>query len=314
MAPALNGHALAALSSAGLGSLVTRLGAIGLDEFHVGFRGRIASPGRCPRGSPLSRSRLDAALVEAAIQAGAIFLEETHAAGGRNSRRRAPGAADPSRAVRSTSRRASSWSPRDWAVRILADGSVRARTEIRPGSRIGAGCLIADPCRLYENGRSSWRSAATGYVGAVRVEDGSLNVAAAFAPALVRRWGSPGLAAAAVLAEAGSRRSPAWRMRAGRGRPASRGRRGPWPRSGCSCWATPPDMSSHSPGRESPGPWRRAQAVDALALQAIERWDPRLAEPGRPAPPTDRPPADRLPRGSLWACASPGWLRSDLKF
>ena len=74
----LNGQALAALRSAGLGSLVTRLGGIGLDEFHVGFRGRTARLAM-PEGVALSRSRLDAALVEAAIAAGARFLDETHA-------------------------------------------------------------------------------------------------------------------------------------------------------------------------------------------------------------------------------------------
>ena len=42
-----------------------------------------------------------------------------------------------------------------------------------------------------------------GYVGLVRVEDGSLNVAAAFDPELVRRLGTPGVAGAAIVAEAG---------------------------------------------------------------------------------------------------------------
>ena len=43
----------------------------------------------------------------------------------------------------------------------------------------------------------------SGYVGLVRLEDGSLNVGAAFELAFVRSFGTLAAAAAAVLAEAG---------------------------------------------------------------------------------------------------------------
>ena len=74
----LNAHALACLRSAGLGSLVERQGAIKLDQLQVGFRNRQARLA-LPEGAALSRSRLDAALVDAATDAGARFMPETQA-------------------------------------------------------------------------------------------------------------------------------------------------------------------------------------------------------------------------------------------
>ena len=73
----------------------------------------------------------------------------------------------------------------------------------RAESRIGAGCRLTIASSGYEEGTIFMAVARRGYVGLVRVEDGSLNVAAAFEPELVRRHGTTGAAASAVLAEAG---------------------------------------------------------------------------------------------------------------
>ena len=72
------------------------------------------------------------------------------------------------------------------------------------GSRIGCGCSLAEAPAAYGNHGVFMALGAGGYVGIVRVEDGSVNVAAAFDPALVRRWGTPAAAAREVLAEAGA--------------------------------------------------------------------------------------------------------------
>ena len=52
----------------------------------------------------------------------------------------------------------------------------------------------------------------SGYVGLVRVEDGHLNVAAAFNKYHVKESGSPGAAANRILLEAGFAPCPHWIM------------------------------------------------------------------------------------------------------
>jgi flavin-dependent dehydrogenase len=139
--------------------------------------------------------------VEAAIAAGARFLAETLAvvAGSRDGTRRV-GLTRAGRSIEVAARvvlvATGLGNPR------LADDS-RARTQIQAGSRIGAGCLIANAPGFYDERTIFMAVGRKGYVGAVRVEDGSLNVAAAFEPAVVRQWGTPGFAAAAIIAEAG---------------------------------------------------------------------------------------------------------------
>jgi menaquinone-9 beta-reductase len=196
----LNAHALACLHSAGLGSLVAGLGAIKLDQLQVGFRNR-QSCLALPEGAAISRSRLDAALVGAATAAGARFMSETQAnVGGTRNRLRPLRLIHQGISIEIEAR----------VVLVAAglgnqcqtDGSA-ARTEVRPGSRIGAGCLIEDAPGFYHERTIFMAVGREGYVGTVRVEDGSLNVAAALQPAFVRRHGTPGAAAAAIIFEAG---------------------------------------------------------------------------------------------------------------
>ena len=270
----LNGQALTALRSEGLGSLVTRLGAIGLDEFQVGFRGRTARVAM-PEGVALSRSRLDTALVEAATAAGAQFLQETHAtvADIRDGMRRVT-LTQPGRSLEAAARVvlvASGLGNSHWA-----DGSA-VRTRIRPGSRIGAGCVVADAPGFYAERTIFMAVGRDGYVGAVRVEDGSLNVAAAFEPALVRRWGTPALAAAAVLAEAGfpsitGLENAHWQGTAGLTRQTR-------PLAFDRLFLLGDAAGYVEPFTGQGIAWALAsgQAVAPLALQAMERWDWRLA-------------------------------------
>src|SRR5204862_4738326 len=87
----LNGQALAALHGAGLGTLTQSLGAVPLHRFWLASRGQRAVL-QLPSGVAISRDSLDAALVLAAIHAGANFLPEALAvcsnvtAAGRNLR------------------------------------------------------------------------------------------------------------------------------------------------------------------------------------------------------------------------------------
>ncbi len=195
----LNGHALAALAAAGLGGLPARSGAIGLRQFHIGFRKRTARLA-LPAGVALSRAALDVALTEAAVDAGATYVSETQASVGE--------IRDGLRQVSLTGSGPSS----EIAARVVlvATGlgtprlaaSSAAATEVRPGSRIGAGCVVAEAPAWYGDGTIFMAVGSRGYVGAVRVEDGSLNIAAALDQALVRQCGTPGRAAVQILAEA----------------------------------------------------------------------------------------------------------------
>jgi flavin-dependent dehydrogenase len=270
----LNGHALAALRSAGLESLVTRLGGIGLEAFRVGFRGRDARLAMT-EGVALSRSRLDAALVEAATDAGAQFIDETIAAV-REIR-------DGTRLVRLTHERASIELSARVVLVATGLGTLRrddlsmTRTRVRPGSRIGVGCLLAAAPGFYEDHTIFMAVGREGYVGAVRVEDGSVNVAAAFEPALVRRWGAPGLAAAAILAEAGfpsiaGLESARWQGTAGLTRQTR-------PVADERLFLLGDAAGYVEPFTGEGIAWAlvSAQAVAPLARRAMERWDPQLA-------------------------------------
>jgi 2-polyprenyl-6-methoxyphenol hydroxylase-like FAD-dependent oxidoreductase len=74
-----------------------------------------------------------------------------------------------------------------------------------PGSRIGAGVTIPAEAvpGFFAPGTVFMATARGGYVGLVRIEDGRLDVAAAFDVAFVKGQGGPGPAAEAVLGEVG---------------------------------------------------------------------------------------------------------------
>ncbi len=197
----LNREALAVLRAEGLGTLVDDAKALDLDEFHVRMRGRsIRLP--LPEGKALSRERFDAALVAAAIAEGVDFLPETTASVKDNEEDARPVQLD---------RHGESVTARARIVLVAAglgnhctDVEPRIITKVARHARIGAGCMVDDdnaPAE-YNSGAVHMAVGRGGYVGLVRVEDGRLNIAAAFDTAVVRSAGSPGRAAAEILAEA----------------------------------------------------------------------------------------------------------------
>jgi flavin-dependent dehydrogenase len=196
----LNGKALDALRTAGLGALVERLGGLDLSGFDVHLAGRAAwFP--LPAGKALARDRLDVALVEAAVAAGAHFLPEATA------RLVAPGEATRTVRLDCQSRQATV----EARVVLVASGLAGNSLEVEPGlrtqiaarSRIGAGCVVSEFPGSYGEGTIHMAVGRSGYVGLVRVAGGMLNVAAAFDRDFVRDRGGPAAAAAAVLDEAG---------------------------------------------------------------------------------------------------------------
>jgi flavin-dependent dehydrogenase len=270
----LNGQALAVLRSAGLGSLVAELGGVELDEFQLRYRGRVARLA-LPMGAVISRARLDAALVAAAIDSGAQYVQET--------RGLVDGVRGGTRVVRLVQSRGAI--EVDARVVLVATGlgslslaaDAKAETRIAAGSRIGAGCVVPDAPEFYDPRTVFMAVAREGYVGMVRLEGGSLNVAAALEPGFVRRSGGPGDAAAAVLADAGFPPIvPLGRL--------------PWQGTVGLTRRTRPIAASRlfllgdATGYVEPFTgegiaWALAsgEAIAPLALRAIERWEPHLA-------------------------------------
>jgi flavin-dependent dehydrogenase len=196
----LNGVALRALETAGLGDLLDALGAVPLERIRLALQGRELELA-LPAGRSLSRGRLDLALCEAAIAAGAVLRSpwEATVAGSHPAGREVllRCGAD----VQLTSAR----------VVLVASGlgspalgaELPIETRISPRARIGAGCELDAGVKGYGRGTIHMAIGRHGYVGLVRNEAGALNLAAAFDRPHLIAAGGPAASAAAVLAEAG---------------------------------------------------------------------------------------------------------------
>jgi flavin-dependent dehydrogenase len=270
----LNGRAMAVLDSVGLGSLVAESGGVPLEGFRLHFRGRRASID-LPAGAAIARDRLDAELVAAAVGAGARFLPETRAQVG--------AVVDGMRIVQL----AGCGATQEVHTRVIlvACGlgsscltpATPRRVRVARGSWIGAGCLIATVPSGYEEGTIFMAVARNGYVGVVRLADGSLNVAAAFPPERVRRLGSPAAAARAVLAEAGI--PPIDELRSARWEGTARLTRRTRPIAAERLFLLGDAAGYVEPFTGEGMTWALAsgQAIAPLALRAIERWEPGLS-------------------------------------
>jgi 2-polyprenyl-6-methoxyphenol hydroxylase-like FAD-dependent oxidoreductase len=195
----LNGAALSLLEEAGLGNLLPRCGAVALNRVNLAAGSGTVTL-RLPAGAALSRESLDSALIRAAVDEGVTFLPGTMARVGRE----APGHRQVtlSSAVQGetvvTAR-----------IVVVADGLSGLSLTREPGhrvlaqrhSRIGAGAVAARAPDWVERGAIYMYCGTGGYVGAVRLEDGRLDVAAALDPQHVRRHGNLGTAVSAILRE-----------------------------------------------------------------------------------------------------------------
>lgn len=196
----LSHGAVQSLREAGLGSRLTEDLAVPLRRLRLAAGGRRAEI-PLPRGAAISREVLDCALVEAAIDAGAAFLSECEA--------RLGTAGPDCRSLRLGKR--DGWIVANARVVLGATGLAAspggAETELAPiigrNSRIGAGAIAELGGAGYRPGTIDMACGRGGYVGLVRLEDGRLNLAAAFDRAYVRRAGGLGAAAERILNEAG---------------------------------------------------------------------------------------------------------------
>jgi menaquinone-9 beta-reductase len=269
----LNMSALGVLESVGLNGLAADLGGITLETLELAFSGRgkrLALPG----GVALSRARLDAALVDAAVSSGAAFLGETQglvAGVGLEARRVLLVRHD--RTITAAAR-----------VVLIATGLGQPRFEggpavetlVAPRSRVGAWCTIAEHPDFYRERAVFMAVGRGGYVGLVRVEGGYLNVAAAFEKELLRRCGSPGMAATMMLAEAGFPAPPALRGVPWQGTiPLTRRTR---PIAGERFFLLGDATGYVEPFTGEGMAWAliSGKAIVPLVLRGIDRWDPSL--------------------------------------
>lgn len=192
----LSARTIEELHRAGLGAIVDNLGAPSLRRLRLGGCGRAADLS-LPGGIAVSRRALDAALVEAAVATGAHFLPRYSVSIG-------PVCGD-TRKIELLS----STSHHTARATIVADASglgsklVSAAVVRRAQrQRIGCNAIVEAANEAYRAGTIYMAVGRSGYVGATRLEDGRLNVAAALDQRALREHG-PGALVDEILGEAG---------------------------------------------------------------------------------------------------------------
>jgi flavin-dependent dehydrogenase len=196
----LNQRAVAVLQQAGLAQELENCGGVAIERFRL-VAGHRASEFSLPQGLGVSRSTLDAMLVDAAIRAGTTFSPETQAVV------EASFTDGLRHVVLNSNGQREQIAAR---VVIAADGLSRASlkrlpefaSQISPQSRVGIGASMEDDGSDYGNGQIVMVVSRIGYVGLTRVERGELNVAAALDPALLHEGRPLGEIVAAILADA----------------------------------------------------------------------------------------------------------------
>lgn len=185
----LNAPALRALASSGI--------ELSAGSAFTGMRlcclGRVAHL-PLPPGVAISRMRLDAILVEHAIDAGARFVPATRATlDGPTQHGRRVVLRNPSTCYAVEARVVLDCG--GLATRLLPDPDWR----IAPRARIGVAATLLEAPTWHDPGVIHMACAAQGYVGLVRAESGVTNIAAALDPVRCHEAGGPAAAVAEIL-------------------------------------------------------------------------------------------------------------------
>ncbi|MDX2197823.1 MAG: NAD(P)/FAD-dependent oxidoreductase [Phycisphaerae bacterium] len=196
------GHAgMRALRSIGLGHVADHLGAPHVEQLQLHVA-RTVSRIALPAGRALSRSALDSALLAEAVRAGAVFHSGVVATVGRvDGDVRGFELKNDAESVQATAR-----------VVIAADGlaspSTRDCEEIRvavaAGARVGVGARFVAEGVIAAN-TIEMHVGREGYLGLVRLEDGSIDAAAALDPIAIQSAGVRGCLTAILQGSAGER-------------------------------------------------------------------------------------------------------------
>ncbi|MEX0818180.1 MAG: FAD-dependent monooxygenase [Pirellulaceae bacterium] len=206
----LNGAAIGALKQVGLGDLLQQCQARTLHAVRLASAGRFATV-QLSTGVSLSRARLDAALIRAAIAAGAEFLDQTQALIGdttSDARRvvvyRPAEGAGPSLIGDTTSDARCVILKRGTSEKLVSTktivvaGGLGCRVFAEPdrderhasrASRVGAGTILDFAPAEYGSGTVYMACHRHGYVGLVRLEDNRLDVAAALDADAIKQHG-----------------------------------------------------------------------------------------------------------------------------
>ncbi len=187
--------------------------------------------------------------------------------------------------------------------RLLVEG-LRDRgqaVEVASDSRVGVGVVVEEAPAFYQPGEIYMAHGRGGYLGLVRLEDGRLNLAAAFDAPFLRSCHHPGEAAVRMLAEVGWPAIPGLEQVRWKGTPALT--RHPIQPGSERVLAVGDSAGYVEPFTGEGMAWALASgaAVVPLALRAIDRWRPGLVrEWGQ----THR----RIVRQRQWVCWSMAWL------
>lgn len=196
----LNGAALGILRDTGLGELPQQCGAPALSAFHLACGGRSATV-PLTEGVSLSRDRLDAELIKAAVTAGASFLDQTQAI---------ISATKPTHCRVELNSEAGRTSASAKIVvvagglgcRAFAD-AVADERRTADSSRVGAGTVLTEALDDYATGTIYMACHRDGYAGLVRLEDGRLDIAAALDATAIKQRGGISAVIAEVLRSSG---------------------------------------------------------------------------------------------------------------
>jgi len=198
----LNGRAVSILEQVGVLEDVLAAGAVSLTAFEL-RAGRQSLRLSLPAGLSLSRTQLDALLVRSAVAAGSAFLPQTEA--------RLDSLSSDYREVVLT-RDAEPVSIRGKVVLVceglnqrLLSRSDEFSSAVDEHSCIGAGAVARLERGMFPEGTIFMAVGRAGYVGAVLVEDGLLNLAAALNPRFLKDGEYLGTLVDRVLQEAGFR-------------------------------------------------------------------------------------------------------------
>jgi flavin-dependent dehydrogenase len=270
----LSARALSTLAQVGLGSLTRQCQAVPLGHLHLAARSRSVVLS-LPEGAALSREAFDGALVQSAVAAGAAFLPETYATltgitGGIRMAFLRQGARELLAGGR---------------IIVAADGLSGRLLAGEPGvrmirvydSRIGAGVVAPYPPGGYERGTIYMACGAVGYVGLVRLEDDTLDIAAALDRRAMQHAGGPAILVGQMLEEAGWPAVPSLKSLAWRGTPAMTRRATRV--AGERLFVVGDSAGYVEPFTGEGMAWalEAAAALAPLAAEGAEDWTPRLA-------------------------------------
>jgi menaquinone-9 beta-reductase len=251
----VNGAAIRTLQRLGLGSVLAN--GVPLRDVRIAA-GRHSARVKLPGGVALSREAFDHALVREAVKAGVEFRDGA--------------SAKFDGEVRIGEQSVES------RVVIVASGLAGGDAAPEVGSRIGAGVAVpADRVpAFFAPGTIFMATARGGYVGLVCVEDGRLDVAAAFDAAFMKGQGGPGPAAEAVLGAVGWPRVPGLAELPWKGTPALTRRA---KQLGGARWFAVGDAAGYVEPFTGEGmAWAvmSAAALAPIALRGVQRWDSSL--------------------------------------